>query len=411
MFFLPVVVALLAAPAVEPPTTPEAPENREELVVLDPAEQDVPKAKRLFAAGKQAAARNRWAEAIRYFAEAYRYSGSAGQLYSMGRGHRELYFHRGRDPVQLRLALLRLQQYLDRSPTGRNRDNARRFIAELQPYANVLEGFDDEPPLTRLMVYSPVDDATVSIDGGEARPAPVTVDVDPGPHRIAVGAEGYHRVARAVDVPLGATVPLEVPLAPRPAALQIEGPEGAALYIDGERRGALPLPGAVELPAGPHQVAVSDSGRTPAIRELSLRRGETRRLAVDLPVTVQRKAAYATIAIGSASVLASAILTGLSLRSQSRAQSIEDQRQRDGISMSLYDEQQRAWDQRDGRRTAAVVTGVVGFSAVATGVVLWLTDRPQLGDRLFAPERAAVSVGFTAGRGFAAAGVRGHLPR
>lgn len=392
-----VLVALgLVAPATEPATEDAVPgppvevlepEYREQLATVPEDARDVPKARELFAAGKQAAGADRWDDAIRYFAEAYRLSASPGQLYSLGRGHRELYFRNGRDPVQLRLALLRFRQYLEASPTGRNRANADKYIEELEPYASVLEGFDDDPPITRLMVYSPVAHAEVVVDDRDPMPAPVSIDVSPGGHRVIVEAPGHHPSERSVDVPEGATVPLEVGLRARAAEVTIEGPAGADLYVDGEARGVLPVPEAFELDAGPHQFAVAKRGRRPFVRELELERGDAQTLSVNLPTTAQRKLAIAGLAIGGASFVSAATFLGLALQAQSDARAVADERDSMGVDMDRYTEEQRAWSRRDAMRTGAIVSGAVSLSAATVGVILLLSDKPRLADRLRKPRR------------------------
>lgn len=386
------------APAPAAPTEVLAPEYREELDVLPEAERDIEEAKRLFDAGKQAASGSRWDEAIRYFALAYRYSASPGQLYSLGRGHRELYFNRGRDPVQLRLALLRFEQYLQRSPQGRNRDNATRYVAELAPYAQVLEGFDDEVPITRLMVHSPIPEATVAIDGGPAGPAPVTLDVPPGDHHVRVTAPGYFVVTRDIEVPEGATVPLEISLAARPAALTITGPRGAEVFVDGATAAQLPMRAPIDLPAGVHQIAIAQRGRTPLVRELQLDRGGQRSLDVELAVTLQRKLAYAALAVGSVGLVATPVVAGLAGRAQNQAQQAADERTSQGVSAERFAQEQQAWAQRDALRAAAIASGVVGVSVLGGGVILWLTDRPHLEGRLYRPERRVSAAGAFDGR-------------
>lgn len=398
-----VVVALgLAGPA--PVPTPDAavpgppvealqPEYREQLATVPEGARDVPQARELFAAGKQAASADRWDDAIRYFAEAYRLSASPGQLYSLGRGHRELYFRDGRDPVQLRLALLRFRQYLEASPTGRNRANASKYIEELEPYASVLEGFDDDPPITRLMVYSPIARAEVTIDGRDPMPAPVSIDVSPGGHRVVVQARGYHPSVRSVDVPEGATVPLEVGLRARAAEVTIEGPAGADLYVDGEARGVLPAPEAFELDAGPHQLAVAKRGHRPFVHELELERGDAQTVSVNLPTTPQRKLAIAGLAIGGASLVSAATFLGLALQAQSDARALADERNSMGVDFDRYTEEQRAWSRRDAMRTGAIVSGVVSLSAATVGVILLLSDKPRLADRLRKPRRIEPDAG------------------
>jgi len=387
---LAMVLLLGSAPAskAKEPDPVQWPEHREVLEVLPPEQRDLDEAKRLFEAGRRAAEHARWDEAIRYFAEAYHLSGSPGLLYSLGRGHRELYFHHGRDPVQLQLALLRFRQYLEASPDGRNHDNAARYIEELEPYAAVLEGFEQPVVITRLMVYGPVEGAMVTIDDAPPREAPLSLDVIPGSHRVEMTAPGYHLAVRTVDVPEGVTVPLEIRLDERAALLLVRGPAGSDLHLDGQRVAELPLGAAITLPAGPHQIAVARAGRVPFVRSLELQRGETEDLEVQLPRTSQRKAAFAALGLGGAGAIAAATLAGLALRSQTRGRRIAEERLTVGIDEERYAEGQAAWQRRDELRTAAVVTGVIGGLSLATGAILWLTDRPRLADRLYRPERA-----------------------
>lgn len=386
-------------PGAAPPTVAVAPEYREELEVLPESERDIEEAKRLFAAGKQAAADNRWDEAIRYFAAAYRYSGSPGQLYSLGRGHRELYFHRGRDPIDLRLALLRFEQYLARSPEGPNVDNARKYVAELRTYAEALEGFGDEVPITRLMIHSPIEGASVFVDDAPALLAPATVDVSPGRHRVRVAARGFHDGEREVAVPEGATVPLEVVLRPRDALLSVQGPDDAEVFVDGTSRGRLPLREPIAVPAGDHQIAVARRGRTPLVRRLALSRGETRSLDADLPLTAQRKAAFVAFGIGGASLVASATLGGVSLQAQREARALEDERRTEGVTEGRFDEERTAWARRDTMRTAAIVTGAAAGVGLATGLVLLLTDTRRLRGRLEPARTPVVAAGLGLGPG------------
>jgi hypothetical protein len=379
-------LALLGPSDTTPPTI--LPEHREELDVLPESERDIDQAKRLFEAGRRAAAARRWDESVRFFAEAYRYSESPGQLYALGRAHRALYFDAGRDPVQLRLALLRFRQYVERGPEGPNRERAQRYIAELEPYANVLEGFDEDVAATRLMIHTTIDGAMVSVDDAEFRPAPLSVDVTPGRHRVSVRAVGHHDARRTVDVPEGVTVPLEVPLDPIAARLAVRGPKGADVWIDGQRTSRLPWETSVELPAGTHQLAVARAGRAADIRELSLRRGEQRTIDVDLHRTPRRTVSLIAMGLGGGSLVAAATLTGLAFGSQRRAQDIRRERETMGVSEDRFVEGQRAWQQRDAFRSAAIATGVVGGVLLATGVILYLTDRPRIADRLHRPEPA-----------------------
>jgi hypothetical protein len=63
--------------------------------------------------------------------------------------------------------------------------------------------------------------------------------------------------------------------------LQIQ-PEDAAVYVDGELRGPARQLATLHLPAGHHRFEIVRPGMRPAVREVTLGRGESVAIHVDL---------------------------------------------------------------------------------------------------------------------------------
>jgi TolB-like protein len=72
----------------------------------------------------------------------------------------------------------------------------------------------DEAPRGRLRVEARPAGARVAIDGRDRGPAPVTVEVGEGEHRVSVSAAGYHPEERRLLAESGARETLSVTLAP-----------------------------------------------------------------------------------------------------------------------------------------------------------------------------------------------------
>ena len=356
------------------------------LEALPEADRNEAAARSAWEQGTLAYRQGRLEDAVRHFEETYRYSGRSGLLFSLGQAHRHLY-ESGGDERQRHLAIVRFQQYLEVEPEGKRKVEAERFLAELLPLSQLeLEGMGEAALFTRVSVSSLAPGATVVVDDGEPVELPATPDVEPGAHTILVSAPGFHPARRNVDVPEGSTVSLEVPLRELEARLTVKAPGGADLYVDGQRVARLPVDAGVELAPGRHQIGVARTGRALFVRELELDRGEERELDASLEMTGQRKVSFATMAIGSAGIVTSGVFVGLALDAQQRARAIVAQQNESSISAAQELQRSELVTRRDAMRNAAIASGVTGAVVLATGVILYLTDRPPVASRLSRPD-------------------------
>src|SRR5690606_7921564 len=184
---------------------------------------------------------------------------------------------------------------------------------------------------TSLVLSSPVRGARGAVDGGELRPLPVDVEVEPGRHRVQIVAEGHEPFEREVDLVSGQMRAVEGELAPLPVSLEIRATAGAAIHVDGRRLGEAPVGRPLAIPAGSHLVTITRRGHRPFSRQIVAGRGETVALTAELETTRQRKLAWALL-IGSGTLVAGASVTGLvALGADGRAADLDDRRQREGL--------------------------------------------------------------------------------
>ena len=119
----------------------------------------------------------------------------------------------------------------------------------------------------------------VTVDGREVGDAPGTFELPPGKHSIVVNGEGAVSAVQQVEVRVGETVTLVVPLKALPGTLSIQAPEPQyRVFIDGQLRGEGSRDYA--LPAGIHQLRVENVGFAPYVREVTVAPGATTTVAV-----------------------------------------------------------------------------------------------------------------------------------
>lgn len=375
------------APQATPRDSDDAASSSAAPDVLPRGERDDAAARASWDAGVKAFSEGRMKDAIVHFEATYRDSGRPGPLFSLGQAHRHRWEDEGeRDPRQRQLAILRYQQYLELDPDGRRRVEAERFIRELS-YIDELEDLGDAPQIfTRLSLTSRTPDAHASIDGGPPAPLPYTPDLPPGRHDVTFTAEGFHPQRRAVDLREGSTLPLEADLEPLAARLTVRAPAAAQLYIDGDRVARPPSSRPIAVRPGRRQVGVALRGHALYVRELDLGRDEAHRIDVAFERTGQRKVSLAAIAVGACAITASSVLMGLAFAAQRDARAIESE---GSLDDERYAQAVRLQDRRDSMRNAAIATVVSGAVLTATGVILYLVDRPPVGSMLHAPSRTA----------------------
>jgi tetratricopeptide (TPR) repeat protein len=355
------------------------------------AQSSTDKAKMLFNAGAAAYSAGQFNAAIQAFDEANRLLPKPQIGFSLAQAHRRQYFV-DKNGEHLRVAVKLFQDYLAQVPEGGRRGDAAQALGELEPLLARAGGEPSAPASmsaskdpTRLMVLASPEDAAVEIDGKAAK-AGMAVDVTPGKHHVKVSAPGYFPDEKDVAALEHALRPVDVALKEKPARLVIEGPSGATVTIDGRPSGETPLLVPIEVPAGTHLVVITKNGHRAFSQDVEVGRDELKKIPVDLKASGQRTAAWGFFIGGAAALVTGGVFTAVMFKNQGDASSILDKRGDGSLTpddLAAYD---RARDRRDGWAAASAVAFGVGGAAIATGLVLYLFDAPQVTLPARAPE-------------------------
>lgn len=118
-------------------------------------------------------------------------------------------------------------------------------------------------------------------EGGVLATVPGVLPLAPGPHLLLFEAEGYRPRRELVTVVADQVMPLQVELAPLTGTVVVEAVErGARIEVDGAAVGFTPA--VLELPAGPHQVVVTQPGYQPFTAEVQVEADATETVDVRL---------------------------------------------------------------------------------------------------------------------------------
>lgn len=145
------------------------------------------------------------------------------------------------------------------------------------------------PALATLEVVTRPPGARVVVDGAPAGTSPVVLrDRRPGKVALVVQKDGHAPLARAVDLAAGQHRTVELVLekkggatAPRGGFLTARTQPYSVVFLGGRRLGETPF-AAVPLPAGRHVLVFKHPGRPPVTRTVTIRAGETTKLAFEL---------------------------------------------------------------------------------------------------------------------------------
>jgi len=350
----------------------------------DPAALD--RAKMLYNAGAQAYGAGQFADASQAFEEAYKLTPRIFIQFARAQAVRKLYFMTFQ-PADLRRAVKYYKDYLA-DGTGEKSAEARNALAELGPRlveldAKEAQGATPPPPppppeqKTRLMVSTQISRVLVSFDGAPPLPS-ISAEVTPGKHHVKVTAEGYFDEERDAEAIEQSAVPIPITMRERPGLLAVDAPPGADVQVDGRLVGTTPFAAPVEVAAGPHFVAVVKNGRKAFTKDVVLERGKTTTLSPTLDSSGQRTAAYVFFGAAGAGLLAGGAFTVVSFVEQGRAQKVLDQKTQGNIQPADLDTYNSAIDLRDKWKTAAIVTFGASAAVLATGLVLFAFDKPQV---------------------------------
>jgi hypothetical protein len=341
------------------------------------------RAQALFKVGAQAYAQGEFGGAIDAFEEAYRVSQRPGLLFSIAQAHRKQFFAT-HDPADLKAAVEHYRAYVAKVSSGKYRVIAVDELAELEGVASKAGialtqqvQAPAEKPRTRVMVSASVEGAQVSLDDGPLKPSPLIADVKPGPHHVRVEADGYFEGRHPLVAVEGGLVALEVPMREKPAQLFVNAESGADVLVDRRPVGRTPLTGPIDLPAGPHFVALTRNGRRPYGQELRLARGQEKTLDVSLGKTPQRVWSYVLFTAAAAGVVAGGVFVGLAFWEQGQAESTLKTSATSNITQSQLDAYSAALSGREGFKLAAYGAFGGAVALALGGGALFLFDTPQ----------------------------------
>jgi hypothetical protein len=356
----------------------ERPRSAAYLDVLEPLpehQRDEAAAKRLMNSAKTAFRDERFEEAIEFLAQAYRTYPYVTLLYSLGSAHRRAYEIDG-SVEHRRLSIRRYQQYLSEAPDGESSSLAQNYLTTLLAERDL--GSLEAEVITRILVSTSADAATMSIDGAAAVPAPGVISVEPGTHELHVSAPGYEAFVQRVEVPEGATYQIDAALIGLDGSLVVEGTKRAWVRLDGDIVGRLPLATPLRAAPGSHVLVVSKPGHDAQRVELELERDGWRSVRAPLELSNQRIASYFLFGLGTAAAVASGVQLGFALDGQIRAAKLEERRTNAQLSTADYERFVEYLDQRNTMRIGSVMAGIGGGLLLLTGVVLFVYENPRL---------------------------------
>lgn len=349
---------------------------------------DLTDAKNYFKAGASAYSAGDYLAAIQALDAAYRLTPLPAIAFSLAQAERRQYFA-SREPAHLLRAIELYRAYLKEVTTGGRRADATDALAQLEPLAlGVSAETTSEPGAptapraskTRIMVTTDAKDAQIALDGAEPKPAPLIAEVEAGQHAIRVTAKGFFTSDRQVVAVAGELVPLEVELREQPAVVVVEPSAEADLYVDGSYFARVRKGSRVELPSGSHELTFARRGRELENQVVTLERGETRRLPVELDWTKPRIAAVSLFVVSGATLAVGVLATAASVEFEHEADRILARQENAALSPSELEDYDEARENRDRARAVAIGSYVVSAAGLVTGAFFWVIDEPNVGE-------------------------------
>jgi tetratricopeptide (TPR) repeat protein len=165
------------------------------VVVAVPPDASTTQAKAHFEKAERLYQRAQYAEAIAEFEAAYRIRPHGVLLYNVGRCYEQL----GDIPHALR----NYRGYLREVPNAPDRETIEAAIGSLERRLRTKG-------VQQLLVYATPDAARVALDGRDLGTSPVSAEVVPGSHHLAVSLDGFSANERDFVMPADKSLELEV---------------------------------------------------------------------------------------------------------------------------------------------------------------------------------------------------------
>ncbi len=263
--------------------------------------------------------------------------------------------------------------YLDSLPRGPKSEGARQALTYLE---GLDQAADDEAlakaraaerAKTRLAVTASAMGATVRIDGAKAQKLPLFVFIKPGKHTVVVSAAGYQDEERQLEIVKGFAYAISAELDPEAAKLSVETTTGAQVYLDGRFVGVAPFDEPIEVEPGKRLLSVTKHGHLPRAEQVTLKRGASHELEVDLTMTRQHTGAIFLVATGGAAIATGIVCGFMSFSNETEAQHDEGTEEGDAALATS----------RDFRVVSAMTAGV-GLGLSLFGGVLLVFDEPAV---------------------------------
>jgi tetratricopeptide (TPR) repeat protein len=353
----------------------------------------IARATEYFDAGAQAYKAGQYLVAAEAFLKANDTAPNPALLFSAAQAYRRQFLAEpAKTPLHHAISLYR--EYLKVDKKAKRREDAMQAIGALVPFearfpAEGADAEDKAAKQTRILLTSAAEGAEASVDNGPFVAMPAVPKVSPGQHAVKVRALGYQQASVSVTAISNELLPLHVALQPKPARLAVRGTSGARVEVDGLLRATLPLRAPIALTPGAHFVSVTLNGHKPWSEVVEAKRDAEIALTADLAQTRQRIAAWSTISVGAAGAIAAGVLGGLAIARQSEATALRDKQVTTPLTPSERDTYNAAIAARDGLSKGAAVAGAVSALVIATGLGLFVVDKPDVlppnDERLRAP--------------------------
>ena len=242
-------------------------------------------------------------------------------------------------------------------------------------------------------------DATKIVVLLDGKPAPVyeRIDVEPGPHKIHVEAEGYVAADSSERAVQGSNTTANIKLEPRAALVTVKTDSGARIRVDGR-----PATGPeLALPAGRHVISIAKAGRESVAREITVRRGETVTIAEPLEKTTRRKAVpWVAAGAGALAVISTASVIGALVYDSRAADKL------DGFENAGDEPPRDVADyndlvlRRDRLTTGAWITGGAALLIGSAALALYVFDSPGDAEVRVTPSATPGGAGVIVGGSF-----------
>jgi hypothetical protein len=341
---------------------------------------DVEQAKALFSAGAAAYEKHDYAGAIRAFEGAQRAAPRPPIIFSLAQAHRRQFYVDGNVDHQHQAVEL-FREYVKQVPNGGRHEDAMRALQEL----GALSVQRDATSISINSSGTP--GARVSLDSAPPIAAPLIGPVSVGKHHAVISADGFVTEERDVTAVEGQIVALDVPLKEKQARITITAPSGARVTVDGRPMGETPLSSPLELVPGQHVVAVSKNGHEGYLREITLARGDERRVDAPLGITKQRRVATGLLVASGVTVVAAAAFAATAAAFLGQANAILNKQSTQNITPADVDTYNYDRDMRGAWLIAAGASFAGAGILAATGLVLFAFDNPTAGGSATPDER------------------------